>query len=265
MIRYRLGTIGYAYPDWRGPFYPEGLGQGKWLGFYGGQFDSLELNTTFHAVPIPERVRKWASKVGPDFRFAVKTSRAITHDHPLEAAQAPMLQFIEIVRSFGQTLGPVLIQLPPHVGIDSFGVLDRLLDSLPIDVRYAVEFRHPSWVQDRTTDMLRQHNAAWVGLDHLDHPQLRRLRATADFLYVRLVGKHQRFKETNHEQVDVMDDLRKWHAAICREVRQSPRTIDEVWVMSSNDYAGHSPATLRRFAGIAGIKLLAAPVQSELF
>lgn len=265
MIRYRLGTLGYGYSDWRGPFYPAGMGQSKWLGFYSGQFDCVELNTTFHAQPTVERLVNWASQVGPDFRFAVKTSRTITHDQPLESTGPAMLQFVETARALGNSLGPILIQLPPHCTTESFDTLDRLLASLPKDIRYAVEFRHASWVQDRTTGMLRAHNVAWVGLDHLDHPHLRRLRGTADFLYVRLVGRHDRFEKTTHEQINVSAELQKWHVAILREVDRLQGRIKEIWILASNDYAGFSPATLRRFASVAGISLTSAPIQSQLF
>jgi uncharacterized protein YecE (DUF72 family) len=265
MIRYRLGTTGYAYADWQGPFYPAGVGQGKWLGIYASQFDCVELNTTFHAEPTVDRLRRWAGQVGPDFRFALKTSRAITHDQPLAAGIPQMLRFVETVLTLGAALGPVLIQLPPHCSILSFDALDRLLGALPADVRYAVEFRHASWVQDRTTDMLRQHRAAWVGLDHLDHPHLRRLRATTDFLYIRLIGRHNRFGSNSHELVDVVADLEKWHAAILRELDRSQGEITEVWVLAGNDYAGHAPATLRQFAAIAGVPLAPQATQPELF
>ena len=120
-------------------------------------------------------------------------------------------------------------------------------------------------MQDRTTDLLRRHDIAWVGLDHLDHPQLRRLRGTTDFLYIRLVGRHGQFTLLNHEQKDVTADLHRWHAAIQREVDRAAGGIREIWVMASNDYAGHAPATLRRFADIANIEPTAAPLQRELF
>jgi uncharacterized protein YecE (DUF72 family) len=176
-----------------------------------------------------------------------------------------MMHFVETVRSLGSALGPVLIQLPPRCAADSFDPLDRLLGILPKDVRFAVEFRNATWVQDRTTDMLCSHNAAWVGLDHLDHAYLRRLRATSDFLYVRLIGRHKRFETTDQERVDVMPDLHKWHAAIKREVERSQGRIKEVWVLFSNDYAGFSPNTLRRFAAIAGVSIAPSPIQTELF
>jgi uncharacterized protein YecE (DUF72 family) len=265
MVRYRLGTLGYGYADWQGPFYPGKVGANRWLGLYAGQFDSLELNTTFHAMPTVGRLQSWASRVGPDFRFAVKVSRAITHEQALATAGPMMLAFVETVRGLGNYLGPVLIQLPPHVSIESFGDLERLLGSLPVDLRYAVEFRHRSWVADRTTELLRRHNVAWVGLDHVDHPGLRRLRETADFLYVRLVGKHQRFETTDRERIDVREDLRKWNAAIGRELERAAGRIKEVWVMVGNGYGGHAPATARQFASIAGISLVPAPVQAGLF
>lgn len=267
MVRWRLGTMGYSYPDWQGPFYPSGCGQARWLPHYATHFDAVELNTTFHAVPTPERLRGWAGRVGNDFRFAVKTNRSITHDAPLAAAIKPMGEFVTVLRELGELLGPVLIQLPPTTSIQQFDALERLLGSLPKDMRFAVEFRHPSWVDDRVTALLSEHRAAWVGLDHLDHPDLRRLRGTAaDFLYVRLVGRHDQFEYLGEEQVDVEPNLHRWHAAIRREVDRLGGGIREVWVLANNDYAGHAPGTLRRFARIAGITLPEASLlPTELF
>src|SRR5262249_15486285 len=158
--------------------------------------------------------------------------------NPFVDSVAPMREFVSTLRAFGDALGPVLIQLPPHISIESFVDLEKLLTSLPTDMRFAVEFRHGSWVQDRTTDLLRDHRAAWVGLDHLDHPNLRRLRGTTDFLYIRLVGRHERFNYLGEEQIDVTQDLRRWHAAIVREIDRSGGHVREVWLIASNDYAG---------------------------
>jgi uncharacterized protein YecE (DUF72 family) len=262
MLNFRLGTIGYAYKDWQGPFYPRGLGQSRWLENYAGQFNCVELNTTFHAIPPPERIRDWCEKVGPNFRFAVKTRRSITHERPLRDSIQRMQEFVELMREFGQNLGPILLQLPPKVTFDAFDDLDRMLGSLPNDLRYAIEFRHPSWVQDSTTQMLRGHKACWVGVHHLDHPILRRLRATADFLYIRLIGRHDQFTKKTHEQIDVSSSLIKWHAAIQREIAANA-DITELWLFSANDYAGHAPATIRRFANIAGGKLHSPPSQFQ--
>lgn len=259
--------MGYSYADWVDVFYPRGLARGKWLAHYATRFGAVEMNTTFHAAPTPPRVRGWAGQAPDGFRFAIKTPRAITHDIPLTAAAAPMRAFLAVVRDFQSLLGPILIQLPPHVTISALSALDTLLAGLPDDLRFAVEFRHSSWVVDRVTDVLSAHRAAWVGLDHLDHPALRRLRATAaDFLYVRLVGRHGRFGDLGRELIDVEPQLHHWHKAIVRELDRAGGRIDEVWVLANNDYAGHAPATLRRFAQIAGVNLPAAdPVSAGLF
>lgn len=264
-MRFRFGTLGYSYADWQGPFYPAGMGSPQWLSFYASRFDAVEMNTTFHAQPTEGRVRGWASKVGPGFSFAVKTPRAITHDNPISQAVSPMADFVATLRSFGAALGPVLIQLAPHVTMEAFADVEKLLAGLPADVRFAVEFRHDSWVNDRATDLLREHRAAWVGLDHLDYPGLRRLRGTTDFLYVRLVGRHQRFPMVGQEQIDVTADLRRWHTAVRREIDNSSVGIREVWMMIGNDFAGFAPATIERYAKIAETPIGVAPIQNELF
>jgi uncharacterized protein YecE (DUF72 family) len=266
MMRYRLGTHGFSYKDWRGTFYPKSAKQADWLPHYAARFDSIEMNTTFHATPSSEVLAGWRRKTPDDFRFAVKVGQHITHDAPLRHAAEPMRDFIAALQPLGDKLGPLLIQLAPWCAIEQFADFRAFLATLPRGLSYAVEFRSPGWQKREVYEVLREFNVALVALDHEDHPEQAQLHATADFLYVRLVGKHGRYDTEEAERYDPTDLLRGW----LERIRAVQADVDfrEAWVMCGNDYAGHAPATVRRFAALAGVelpKLPEAPRQTSLF
>jgi len=261
-MRWRLGTTGYHNPGWAGIFYPDALPQSKWLGHYSTQFDAIELNTTFHAMPTAERVGKWAGRVGGDFKFAVKASRAVTHDVPLSHAAPALGEFLAAVRVLGGRLGPVLLQLPPEVTFEQSEGLARLLDALPDDVRFAIEFRSATWFRGETVEMLRARNVALVAAELEGHPESsQEIVSTADFLYVRLLGRHGKFPDETRERFDPTPRLIDWHRRIVATAERSG--VDECWVLFNNDYAGHAPATLRRFAKIARVLLPEGPAKQQ--
>jgi uncharacterized protein YecE (DUF72 family) len=135
-----VGTSGFSYPSWRGGFYPEKARPADFLELYSTRLPSVELNTTFYQLPAEEQLRSWAERTPPDFRFAVKMSRRITHVGRLELIPT----FCESVRLLGERLGPVLVQFPPTRPRDD-GLLRLLLDTLDPELEYAFEFRHESW------------------------------------------------------------------------------------------------------------------------
>src|SRR5687767_14774231 len=136
MPNWRIGTMGFSYADWAGAFYPEGMKPAEYLAFYARHFDAVELDTTFHATPPAERVRRWTAVTPDDFRFAVKAPRAVTHDTPLARALPRMLQFLDAVRQFGQKLSVVLLQFPPTFSIENVNPLSGFLAGLPPDLRF---------------------------------------------------------------------------------------------------------------------------------
>ncbi|HEX6984504.1 MAG TPA: DUF72 domain-containing protein, partial [Planctomycetaceae bacterium] len=197
-------------------------------------------------------------------RFAVKASRAVTHDLPLAAAGPAMNAFLAAVRQLGEALGPVLLQLPPEVGFERFDGLAALLGGLPRDVRFAVEFRSATWFRAETFDLLRAHGVALVAAELEGHPESATVVPTADFLYVRLLGRHGRFPDETRERFDPTPRLIDWHRRIAAAAAGG--AVGECWVFFNNDYAGHAPATLRRFARVARVPLPEGPVkQRKLF
>src|SRR3954449_10888374 len=77
--RVRIGCSGWQYKDWRERFYPKGCPQRKWLEYYSRHFDTVEVNSTFYRLAQPDAVARWVEETPPDFEFALKASRYLTH------------------------------------------------------------------------------------------------------------------------------------------------------------------------------------------
>src|SRR5690348_16147892 len=123
-LELRLGTMGFSYPDWSGVFYPKGTKSTDFLSFYARHFNIVELDTTFHAVPPIQRVRRWRDETPDDFRFTAKVSKDITHASVIDRAVPAMMDFLSAMRAFEPKLAVILIQLPPSFGVDQSERLD---------------------------------------------------------------------------------------------------------------------------------------------
>jgi len=183
----RVGTSGYSYKEWKGPFYPKDLPAGRFLGFYAKALATVEINNTFYRMPTAKLVEGWAAEVPETFTFAVKGPQRITHIARLKNAGEIVGVFVRTVRALGTRLGPLLFQLPPFLRKDvatlkEFLALPALHDGPP--PRVAFEFRHESWFCDEVYEALRAHGAALCVAEGeaLQAP----LVATADWGYVRL-------------------------------------------------------------------------------
>ena len=180
----RIGTSGYQYDHWRGRFYPEHLKKKEWFEHYAEHFDTVEINNTFYHLPGEETFRSWAAAAPDGFCFVLKFSRYGSHLKCLKDPEASISVFLDGARLLGDHLGPILVQLKPNWTVN----LDRLsgfLAAAPSDQRWALEFRHPSWLCDDVYALLRRHNAALCIHDQLDnHPH----EVTADWVYLRFHG-----------------------------------------------------------------------------
>ncbi len=246
MSTYHVGTMGFGYTEWLGAFYPRGTKSSDFLAFYSKYFDTVELDTTFHAAPDRTRVRKWAAAVPEHFRFAAKVPRLVSHEMPLDRGGAVLLDFLSVMREMGPKLGPILLQLPPTLTVRELPRLATLISKVPIDIHLAVEFRHSSWWQAETARLLNDYRVAWVAAEYTSEP--RETEVTADFLYVRWIGEHDRFPAMNREEIDVAPRLNWWHEELARRAHGAR----DVWVYANNDYAGYGIGTARQFKGLLG-------------
>jgi uncharacterized protein YecE (DUF72 family) len=178
-----IGTSGFSYPAWRGGFYPEKLQEAKMLSYYAGHFRAVEINNSFYRMPTAEVLGRWASETPPEFRFALKSPRRITHDKRLLDTASAVERLTEVSLALGDKLGPILFQLPPNMKKDLVR-LDEFLAALPGGLRATVEFRHESWFSDDVYTCLRARRAALCIAESDDF--VTPLEATADWGYLRL-------------------------------------------------------------------------------
>jgi uncharacterized protein YecE (DUF72 family) len=154
-----VGTSGWQYDDWRGPFYPPRLAKREWLGHLAGRLATLEINNTFYRLPERSTFEGWRRQTPPGFVVAVKASRYLTHVRRLRSPSEPVARLVERIEGLEDRLGPVLVQLPPNLTAD-LAALDDTLVAFPAGLRVTVEFRHRSWFTDAAAEVLRAHNAA---------------------------------------------------------------------------------------------------------
>jgi uncharacterized protein YecE (DUF72 family) len=169
-MNFYVGTSGYSYKEWKGTFYPAKLPAKQMLSFYGEHFRTVEINYTFKRLPMTAVVQAWADAVPADFQFALKAPELITHYKRLKDASDALPGFLDIASKLKQRLGPLLFQLPPTFKKDA-PRLQAFLALLPFERRVALEFRHPSWLDDEVFELLREHRAALcIADDLLDVP-----------------------------------------------------------------------------------------------
>src|SRR5689334_16487642 len=179
------GTSGFAYAAWKPGFYPAKTPSKQFLGHYATRLNCVEINYTFRRLPSAATLEGWVQQTAPGFVFAVKANMRITHILRLKnAGEATELFFkmIDPLRT-SRRLGPVLFQLPPAMKCD-IPLLNDYVELLPAGMRYAVEFRHPSWLVDGVYDVLRARNVSLcvAESERLEVPEV----ITADFVYYRL-------------------------------------------------------------------------------
>lgn len=181
-----VGTSGWSYKEWKGSFYPAKLAADEMLHFYAERFPAVEVNNSFYRIPAERVLAGWADQVPEKFRFVMKASRRITHNNRLRGDDDSLEYFLRAVSPLGARLGPTLFQLPPTLKKDA-DLLRRFLGRLPRRWVAAMEFRHPSWFDDETYDLLRSHSVALVTVDEDEaEGNGSPLVATAGWGYLRL-------------------------------------------------------------------------------
>jgi uncharacterized protein YecE (DUF72 family) len=184
-MRLYVGTSGWAYPHWRGVFYPATLPEPDWLGYYANHFSTVEVNRSFYRLPEQAVFAAWRHQTPVGFVFSVKASRYITHMKKLRQPQASLPPLLAAVSGLEEKCGPLLFQLPPRWRPD-VARLHAFLAALPEGVRVAFELRDPAWHSAAVLDLLARHQAAFCVYDLAGFTSPRAV--TADFVYLRLHG-----------------------------------------------------------------------------
>ncbi|MBX9830076.1 MAG: DUF72 domain-containing protein [Xanthobacteraceae bacterium] len=234
-----IGTSGWSYRSWRGPFFPDKLPARLHLEFYAGRFPTTELNGVFYRTPTVDAVRGWAEQTPDDFVFAWKASKFITHWKRLKDTARNSLDLLESrLRLLGDKAGPVLFQLPPQFEKNRER-LAAFLKMLRVGREYAFEFRHPSWYEDDIIDLLRDQGVALCISDHHDAPSP--WLVTADHVYLRGHGPQGRYRD--HYRPGT---LAEWSRFLQRQRRQKRRA----YVYFDNDQKSAAPRDAAKLIGL---------------
>ena len=234
MPELRIGCSGFSYQHWRGMFYPENLGERRWLAYYSSIFSTVELNVTFYRLPRPATFDTWYQGTPPDFGYSVKGSRFITHVKKLLNPKDPLKLFFDNALRLQEKLKVVLWQFPPSykANRERLAAFVRLLKKIPI--RNAFEFRHESWIVPDIMDLCRDHN---ISVCTADWPTfIDDLPVTADFVYIRRHGEGGSYA-TCYTKTDLKKDAAR--------IKKYLKDRKDVFIYFNNDASGYAPQNAR--------------------
>jgi uncharacterized protein YecE (DUF72 family) len=237
MKQVRIGCSGWMYDDWRGRLYPAREPKRRWLELYAEHFDTVEVNNTFYRLTKRETVAGWVERTPPEFEFAVKASRYLTHIKRLVDIREGVARFYEPLEPLIEAgrLGPVLWQLPENFHRDD-SRLHGWLEVLPPG-RHTIEFRHESWFVPAVLDALRARGVALTIGDHPSRP-FQTHEATADWRFVRFHYGH-RGRNGNYSATEIDT----WARRIAQWRRET-----ELYAYFNNDWQGFAPANAKALA-----------------
>ena len=241
--RVHVGCSGWQYKHWRGDFYPSGLPQSRWFAHYALSFDTVEINNSFYRLPEAATFARWKEQAPPNFVYAVKASRFLTHMKKLKDPYEPLVRFFDNAAELGDRLGPVLYQLPPNWPLN-LARLETFLRTLPggpegpplrtrglqARLRHVIEFREPSWYDDRVFALLEKHRVA-LCLHDMEGSATGKM-AVGPFVYVRFHFGQQKYGGAYDDER--LDAWGRWLSA-------QAVTGREVFAYFNNDIGGHAP------------------------
>ncbi len=256
----QIGCQGWNYEDWTTKadgdtvFYPRGTRSPEMLALYAEIFETIEVDSTFYAIPPISTVENWYKKTPENFTFSLKLPQEISHNHALhESSFAVLDEFCERVLELKEKLAVVLIQLAPQFEASKENAqnLRKFLTHLPKTIRFAVEFRQRDWLIDWTFEELEKNSVAlclvegsWIPRE-LTFQAIEKL--TTNFSYVRFMGERDltafdkiyRHQDTNLKMW--ADEIKKLKAR-------------EKYIYFSNFYEGHAPASANKLKELLGQK-----------
>lgn len=253
-----IGTSGFSYPDWRGDFYPKGLPQNKMLDFYMTTFDTVEINSTYYAIPRPQVFKNMVRKSDKDFQFLVKAHESATHRRAAIVDETP--KYLEAIKPLVESgkLAGVLLQFPwsfrnTQSNVEHLVRCRELFGDLPL----FVEFRHASWMKDEVFALLKQLSLGFVSVDE---PQLTDMvppiaKATGDVGYIRFHGRNAEkwYGTNNHERYDYLypiEELEEW----VPKVDELKNVTKSIFIMFNNcrrAQAAYNALVFMKFYGIS--------------
>jgi len=229
-----LGTSGWSYKEWVGPFYED---EKRMFSYYAQFFSTVEINSTFYRYPSRSTIYGLNRVSPPSFIFSAKLPRLITHKKkldPKENIKNDLMRFLELLEPLSATgkLGCILVQLPPRFTFDrDVEKLEGFLEMIPDGYEFAVEFRNASWMKKETWKMLKEHNVAYC---MVDEPSLSsEVQLTANFAYFRWHGRNRR-PWYNYRYSE--EELKEW----VPKLKEAERKVERIYGYFNNHFHGYA-------------------------
>jgi uncharacterized protein YecE (DUF72 family) len=243
MAKLHLGTIGWSYNFWKGPFYPEKTASKNFLAYYSSQFNTVEVDSTLYRIPSEKTVVNWRDQVPDGFVFALKFPQVITHIKGLRDCERDTAVFLNRAELLCDKLGPMLLQFPPAFTAKRMPDLTDYLSKLPKQHRYVVEVRNKSWQTPEFTSALRENGVALASTEKLGTEVG---EVTADYLYLRWEGDR---KAVNGLQGKIEVDRKADLKARADKLKPVFNSGVEVFGYFGKYYSGLPPSDVKTLSG----------------
>ncbi len=267
----RLGTSSWTAEGWNRAFYPERLPPRDYIAYYSKQFNTVEIDATFYAIPAARTVQRWYEATEPGFLFAAKVPQEITHERLLLDCEMQVQAFVDAMSGLREKLGPLLFQFryfrKGEIELDEFvSRLSAILGLVPEGMQVAVETRNKTWLREPLLGLLRDHGVALALIDHPYMPFAGQYRErvheliTTDFTYIRWLGDRQR---TEDMIAKVLGEISFEKSVVDREPHITAwveliRSLDDdrfrIFGYFNNHYSGYAINDLRRLQQLLGIE-----------
>jgi len=238
-----IGTSGWSYDHWIGLFYPEDIKKNQWLSYYSEHFSTVELNMSFYRYPFQNMLKGWRNKLPKDFKMTFKAHRQITHRKKFQDVKENLDRFYDMASQMEDRAGCILFQAPPSFKKtpENEEVLRNFLDQINPSFHNVIEFRHPSWWNEETPDVLKQYNVAFCNVSGIKMPS--DVMVSADFAYFRFHGPKEVYASEYSEE-----QLRQWADSINELV--SAGKINDVYCYFNNDFHGFAIHNAKTFQSL---------------
>ncbi|MHC4438494.1 MAG: DUF72 domain-containing protein [Planctomycetota bacterium] len=237
-VKIRIGTSGWYYDHWKERFYPADLPRSKWFEYYARHFDTVEINNTFYHLPKEQTLQRWHKIAPKDFLYAVKANRYITHIKRLKGTAEPLVRFFDRVGLLKSRLGPILYQLPPSMHKD-LDLLESFIKLLPKRKTAVFEFRHESWYEDDTFELLEKSGAGFCihDMPGKESPRI----VTGDIIYVRFHGTTGRYSGSYPKS-----QLQSW----ANWLKDQTKKVRAIYIYFNNDEHAHAIKNAKQLKGL---------------
>ena len=262
-----IGTQGWSYEAWCGSFYPAKTQKKEQLSLYAKIFDTVEVDSSFYAIPPESSLQSWYEKTPPKFKFSLKLPGEITHQNRLRDSEKVLTDFCVRARVLKEKLACILVQLPPDFTPHQHSTLSNFLSLLPNDIRFAFEFRDQNWLSRSLVEELEGYGTSLALVDGKWIPREATISLipylTSTFCYIRWMGAKE-LTDYSRIQIDRRNEFDQWRDAI----KSLTTLTSELFGYFNNHFQGHSPASANLFKTLLGLPVTppdALIIQPSLF